>query len=447
MDEKRTSELVRVYATNAANRKTTGYRTDPVSGDRAFFTINAPGEFHEERIGAPEASYFKTDSVAQAFMNTTGVVKFLGTTGGGGSIGAKYDVWGTYAVEMTPRVHWVHSAPFHAPMHPSPMEHFINVVTDSASAHRIFWGPAAQAPTNRFLFNRKIVGTGLVWGTMSVAAGTDFWIGGWDSLTGYPDASVRFSGFVYGFYTGHEEFRPGWTPAQYEEYLGAAYGYPLAPARRAGQTTSGQPILTASDLDFGIIDTSSTDTMKLRLCNAGTGTLIFDRPFGGDIITGLNDMFSIPQSEMSRLRNASLGANECIDIDVVFNGTSEPGIYTSRMIILSSAGPDTIRLWATVIAQSSSVESPMTTNGAALTSIDPNPLHRSTRIEFRLATAAATRLEIFDITGRIIATLVDERMQPGTHAVTWDASAVAAGTYYCRLTVDGRSRTQPLIVE
>jgi hypothetical protein len=61
--------------------------------------------------------------VAQAFMNTTAVVKFLGTTGWGGYVGEKYDGWGTYAVELTPREQWVHSAPFYVPIHPSNMDH------------------------------------------------------------------------------------------------------------------------------------------------------------------------------------------------------------------------------------------------------------------------------------------------------------------------------------
>jgi hypothetical protein len=64
-----------------------------------------------------------------------------------------------------------------------------------------------------------------------------------------------------------------------------------------------------------------------------------------------------------------------------------------------------------------------------------------------LPSTAATRLEIFDINGRRIATLVDERRHAGTHAATWDASAMAAGTYYCRLTVDGESVTLPLVVQ
>jgi hypothetical protein len=255
LTEKRSGELVRIYATNTQRKKTTGYETDPGTGTRTFFTIERPSEFYHDRIGVPEARYFKTDSIAQAFMHTTAVVKFLGTTGyGGGYIGAKYDGWGTYSVEMVPREQWINAAPYFAPIHPSNMEHFLNVVTDTASAKKLYWGNAGSPPTNPVLLNKPIKGTDLVWGSITVNTGLDLFMTGWDTKAGKPDTSVKFYAFVYGLYKGHEEYRPGKTgkkdeggsgiasagtgkkdevlhPSEYEEYLAVTYGYPLAPSR------------------------------------------------------------------------------------------------------------------------------------------------------------------------------------------------------------------------
>jgi hypothetical protein len=208
-------------------KQTRGYWNDPVSGSRTDFTINSVGEFHEAINSAMQATFYRTDSAAQAFMNTTAVVNLNRTTVWQGE--ARYDGYGAYAVEMTPREQWVYSAPFYIPLHPSNTTSFINVVTDTASAAKLYWGATGQGPMSRVPLTQAIPGTDLVWGSMQPPTGADLWIGGWDPQSRRVDTSVRFYGFVYGFHEGHEEFWPNGT--EYREYLAVTYGYPLAPSR------------------------------------------------------------------------------------------------------------------------------------------------------------------------------------------------------------------------
>jgi hypothetical protein len=102
-------------------------------------------------------------------------------------------------------------------------------------------------------------------------------------------------------------------------------------------------------------------------------------------------------------------------------------------------------IWTAVVLPTAGVENNEKA-GTALTRIDPNPFHGTTRIEYTLGAAGHATLEIFDISGGQVATLVDGEMQPGAHAATWDASRLPAGTYYCRLTVGEWSTAQALIV-
>lgn len=81
----------------------------------------------------------------------------------------------------------------------------------------------------------------------------------------------------------------------------------------------------------------------------------------------------------------------------------------------------------------------------------PNPFNPSTRVAFGVPEAGQVRLEIFDITGRRVATLVDERVAAGWHEVTWRGRdgagrAVASGVYIYRLEAGGRSVARRMVL-
>jgi len=73
----------------------------------------------------------------------------------------------------------------------------------------------------------------------------------------------------------------------------------------------------------------------------------------------------------------------------------------------------------------------------ALFDAQPTPFHGSTTIRFRLAQPGRVRLEVFDLLGRKVATLVDEPRAAGEHSATLDGTPLAAGIYHVRLDVNG----------
>lgn len=77
----------------------------------------------------------------------------------------------------------------------------------------------------------------------------------------------------------------------------------------------------------------------------------------------------------------------------------------------------------------------------ALHSAHPNPFNGATKIGFDLPSAASVRVEVFDIQGRRVATLLNESRAAGRHFVEWNGSGDAgrrapAGIYLCRMTAD-----------
>ena len=81
----------------------------------------------------------------------------------------------------------------------------------------------------------------------------------------------------------------------------------------------------------------------------------------------------------------------------------------------------------------------------------PNPFNPSTIIPYQLAASSAVRLEVFNLLGQHIATLVDGERPAGFHTTTWTATdgsgrAVAAGVYIYRMTVGEESQTGRMVL-
>jgi photosystem II stability/assembly factor-like uncharacterized protein len=63
----------------------------------------------------------------------------------------------------------------------------------------------------------------------------------------------------------------------------------------------------------------------------------------------------------------------------------------------------------------------------------PNPFNPSTAISFQLSALSWITLDVFDVLGRKVATLIDGTQSPGAHIVKWDGSALPSGVYFYRL--------------
>ncbi len=55
-------------------------------------------------------------------------------------------------------------------------------------------------------------------------------------------------------------------------------------------------------------------------------------------------------------------------------------------------------------------------------------------------------MKVYDILGKEVATLVNERLQPGTYEVTWDAAEFNSGIYFYQLKSGNYSETKKLVL-
>jgi hypothetical protein len=88
---------------------------------------------------------------------------------------------------------------------------------------------------------------------------------------------------------------------------------------------------------------------------------------------------------------------------------------------------------------------------AALRPNAPNPFTRSTSIRFELPSEARTDLDVYDISGRLVRSLLHERFPAGSRVIVWDGTGadgqrVRDGVYFTRLKVGGEVRSRQIVL-
>jgi len=68
----------------------------------------------------------------------------------------------------------------------------------------------------------------------------------------------------------------------------------------------------------------------------------------------------------------------------------------------------------------------------------PNPFNPSTTIEYSLEKSGDVKIQIFNIKGRLVITLVDNYKTPGSYSVNWNPNSLSSGQYFYQIVVDGQ---------
>ncbi len=76
----------------------------------------------------------------------------------------------------------------------------------------------------------------------------------------------------------------------------------------------------------------------------------------------------------------------------------------------------------------------------------PNPFNPRTTLEFALPESAEVRLRLYDLQGRMIRLLMNERLDAGYHQLELDGNGLSSGVYFAMLKAGDYSKTHKLVL-
>jgi hypothetical protein len=112
------------------------------------------------------------------------------------------------------------------------------------------------------------------------------------------------------------------------------------------------------------------------------------------------------------------------------------------------AGSETSGVWCYPLSEINSVKPGRPEALPAVFSLEqnyPNPFNPLTVIRFHVSRRSHIRLQVYNILGEEVATLINEKKNQGDYTVTFDASALASGMYLYRLSGDDFVSTKKML--
>lgn len=76
----------------------------------------------------------------------------------------------------------------------------------------------------------------------------------------------------------------------------------------------------------------------------------------------------------------------------------------------------------------------------------PNPFNPTTKIRFDIAKFDDVNITVYDVLGRNVTTLVNEKLNPGSYEVNWDATGFTSGVYFYKMETPDFSKTMKMIL-
>lgn len=193
-----------------------------------------------------------------------------------------------------------------------------------------------------------------------------------------------------------------------------------------------------SPLEMGSVEVTMGATGVLTIGNSGTATL------GITAVTSDNPRFTPARAALT----VAAGGSDTLGI-VYSPSTTGADSALISFTADDPAAPHTVRVRAE--AANALAVGDTRPVAFALSQNAPNPFTARTQIRFAVPRAARVTLEVFDLGGRVVATLVDRELEPGSYAIPFATATSAgrrlgSGVYFYRLRAPGVNLTRRMLL-
>ena len=232
-------------------------------------------------------------------------------------------------------------------------------------------------------------------------------------------------------------------------------GFTALPANTLGAPCDGDSVLAVGAVDaagvrssFSSVGPSADGRTKPDVMAMGSAVRVASASNPGTYVNLNGTSFACP---------LTAGAAALI-MEAKPNASNQEIMDALRTTASQSGAPDRLYGWGIidVLAAASSIaptgigDAPQPA-GIVLHPAYPNPFNPTTTIEYEIPARARVRLTVFDVSGAVVAKLVDETQSRGRKSVTWNARSsrgtpLASGVYLYRLEAGGEQQTRKMVL-
>jgi hypothetical protein len=198
-----------------------------------------------------------------------------------------------------------------------------------------------------------------------------------------------------------------------------------------------KPEITASPftIEYDTLARNDTATYSLAILNYGRASLNING------ITSSNPVFSVVSFP------AVIAANSYGYAKIKFRPDANNQTFTGTLLIDNNDSLINVNIRGYSNASTGIiVQSTKIPGEFSLKQNYPNPFNPVTTISFDIAKLSNVKLLVFDITGREVMTLVNNKLNPGSYKTDLNASVLGSGTYYYRLEAGNFVQTRKMIL-
>lgn len=210
------------------------------------------------------------------------------------------------------------------------------------------------------------------------------------------------------------------------------------------------------DIIFQYQDVADSESCTIGIENgAGDDGLqvAYNEPYlQNEMAINFSTDFSVSWLEVSQLGGMVVpGESMELVLSLDSHGLTDGEYQAGITIVSDDPANETVEVPIELTVSSLSSVEDYLPQSVLLSGAVPNPFNPATEIEFSLPKEALVRLEVYDLSGRLVRSLHSGMIGAGYHSVRWfgnnnQGQAVASGKFFARLLVDGQVMVKPLVL-